>query len=146
VNAYFDSGIIIKTYCLETDSPSATALLKAEQIPLPLTRFQETETRNALRLKLFRREITPEALDESLQAFTGDIQNGLFQIVPIDETALHRRSESLSRLHTATVGTRTLDVLHVAAALEIGATRFISLDARQRAMAKKAGLTVLPKP
>ncbi len=35
-----------------------------------------------------------------------------------------------------------MDILHVAAALEIGSRKFISFDDRQRAVAKKAGLQV----
>jgi hypothetical protein len=46
--------------------------------------------------------------------------------------------------HSATLGCRTLDIIHVAAALVIGAGEFVTFDVRQGAMAKKAGLEVKP--
>jgi len=46
--------------------------------------------------------------------------------------------------HSAILGCRTLDIIHVAAALIIGATEFVTFDGRQGAIAKQAGLTVKP--
>ena len=40
-------------------------------------------------------------------------------------------------------GTRSLDVLHVATALVLESTHFVSYDARQLALASAAGLKVL---
>ena len=42
------------------------------------------------------------------------------------------------------LGCRTLDIIHVAAALVIGAREFVTFDGRQGAMAKQAGLAVKP--
>ena len=56
--------------------------------------------------------------------------------------ALMKRFRQLS-LHSMKIGTRTLDVMHVACACEIQADAFISFDERQRALAKRAELTVL---
>ncbi len=39
---------------------------------------------------------------------------------------------------------RTLDIMHVAMALVIGAKEFVTFDGRQGALAKQAGLTVKP--
>ena len=44
----------------------------------------------------------------------------------------------------SSLGCRTLDIIHVAAALVIGAKEFVTFDGRQAAMARKAGLTVKP--
>jgi len=48
----------------------------------------------------------------------------------------------LSR-HSMKLGTRTLDVMHVACACELQADMFVSFDERQRSLAKTAGLQVL---
>ncbi len=145
MNAYFDSGVLVKSYCLESNSPEAISLIDGEPLPFPLTHLQEAEVRNALRLKLFRQEVSSLELDESLRLLDGDINAGRLERCRFNEGAVYRRAETLSRHYTATVGARTLDILHVAVALEIGSTRFVSFDQRQRAIAKKAGLKVLPK-
>jgi hypothetical protein len=40
---------------------------------------------------------------------------------------------------------RTLDIIHVAAALAVGAKEFVTFDSRQAAVATRAGLTVKPE-
>ena len=57
-------------------------------------------------------------------------------------TRSHRATE-LSRLHTPVVGTRTLDVLHVASAVELGCRTLITYDERQAALARAVKLRVL---
>ena len=46
----------------------------------------------------------------------------------------------LVRRHAPRLGSRTLDSLHVAMALQLGADRFWTFDARQAALAKAEGL------
>jgi predicted nucleic acid-binding protein len=53
---------------------------------------------------------------------------------------LYETAENLSETDTAKLGVRTLDLLHVAAALNLSATAFLSFDARQFALAMAAGL------
>ena len=145
VSAYFDSGVLVKNYCRELTSPQAISLILAEPLPLPLTHLQEAEIRNALRLKLFRREITSSALKGALSLLEEDIREGRFERPIHDTGSVYRRAEVLSNRYTVATGARMLDILHVAAALEIGSVRFVSFDQRQRAVAKKAGLKVIPK-
>jgi hypothetical protein len=51
-------------------------------------------------------------------------------------------AERLSALHSGILGTRSLDVLHVACALVLGGSDFLTFDIRQGALAKAAGLKV----
>jgi len=44
------------------------------------------------------------------------------------------------------LGTRAVDVLHVAAALELGATGFFTFGLKQRKMAEATGLILNPVP
>ena len=52
------------------------------------------------------------------------------------------RATDLSRRHTLSQGHRTYDVLLVAAALELGATLFLTFDGRQAKLARAEGLEV----
>ncbi len=49
---------------------------------------------------------------------------------------------NLSRMHTPVFGTRALDVLHIAIALELHATEFWTFDDRQAKLATAVGLNV----
>jgi predicted nucleic acid-binding protein len=51
-------------------------------------------------------------------------------------------SIDLSKKHSATIGSRSLDILHVASALSINADRFLTFDDRQTRLAELAGLTI----
>jgi predicted nucleic acid-binding protein len=50
----------------------------------------------------------------------------------------------LSIGHTRKTGCRSLDILHVAGAMELGIRKFWSLDGKQRDFAREAGLEVSP--
>jgi hypothetical protein len=56
--------------------------------------------------------------------------------------ALNRAAE-LSRQHTATIGCRSLDVLHVASALELQMKRFLTFDNHQSRLATTTGLKLI---
>ena len=47
-------------------------------------------------------------------------------------------------IQTSYLGYRTMDILHVACALEIGATQFLTFDQRQQSLAIQASLTSSP--
>ena len=57
---------------------------------------------------------------------------------------LVREAERLAEQHTPAIGSRSLDILHVAAATILGATDFYTLDTRQGKLAQLAGLHVQP--
>ena len=144
MNVYFDSAVIAKLYVQEANSAAAIQLVSADTAPYALTHWQEIEVRNALRLKLFRREITTEELRASLAAFDEDIAAGRWQRPHYTLAEVHDRAAQLSERHAAEIGCRTLDIFHVAAALIIGLPEFVSLDERQRELAKREGLKVKP--
>lgn len=144
MNVYFDSAIIAKLYVQEANSDSAAQLVSADVAPYALTHWQEIEVRNALRLKLFRREITTAELQASLNAFDEDIVSARWQRPNYTLAEVHERAAQLSARHAAEIGCRTLDIFHVAAALVIGMPDFASFDERQRELARREGLAVKP--
>jgi predicted nucleic acid-binding protein len=143
-DAYFDSAIIVKLYVRETTSPEAIRLVGACDAPFWLTHWQALEVRNAIRLKAFRKEITAAEMNQSIAAFEHDIVMGRWQRPDYAVGAIEQKADELSASYSALFGCRTLDIIHVAAAVVIGATQFVTFDARQGAMAKQAGLTVIP--
>lgn len=141
---YIDTGILVKLYTKETTSPQAISLVMSFPTPLPLTHFQELELRNALRLKQGRGELMESETTLALADFEADEAAGRYERPVDDLAAVFQRAETLSRHHAVRTKCRSLDVLHVAAALEIGSREFASYDERQRAVASAAGLDVQP--
>ena len=70
---YVDTSIIVKLYIREKYSREASNWLKANNEAVPLTSFHELEFINAMHLKRFRREATPQIIvsADSLQALYG---------------------------------------------------------------------------
>jgi len=144
MDAYFDSAIIVKLYVKEATSPDAIRLVAAHVAPYLLTQWQTLEVGNAVRLKAFRKEITAVEMNESIAAFEQDIATGRWQRPGYTSAAVEQKADELSATHSAVLGCRTLDIIHVAAAIVIGTKEFVTFDGRQGALAKHAGLTVKP--
>jgi hypothetical protein len=100
-----------------------------------LNAFCELEVVNALELRLFRKEMTRQRVDLCLRDFDADVKGGILRLHPIPESAFER-ARQLSLQTTAHLGTRAGDILHIAAAWELGADGFYSFDERQRALAR----------
>ncbi len=60
----------------------------------------------------------------------------------IDWIQALRAAETLGAAHNETIGCRSADLFHVAAAKKIGCDTFVTFEERQTAMAKAAGLAV----
>jgi predicted nucleic acid-binding protein len=144
MDAYFDSAIILKLYVREATSPDAVRLVGAYVAPYWLMHWQALEVKNAIRLKSFRKEITPAEMNQSIAAFELDIATGRWQRPILAAAAVEQKADELSARHSAVLGCRTLDIIHVAAAVVIGAKAFVTFDGRQGAMAEQAGLTIKP--
>jgi predicted nucleic acid-binding protein len=106
--------------------------------------LHEIEIPNAIRLKVFRGEISQAQSETALGAFRSDIDSGRLDRFSYDLAGIFPAAERLSHKHSARIGARSMDLLHIAAALETGCTHFASFDKRQRECAALEGLTIHP--
>jgi len=136
---YLDSSLLVSLYCLDANSVAAAAALQAAKAKLLITALGELETVNAFGLRVFRKEITAAQADAARKTFEKDILAGVFLLRAVPDAAFER-AKVLSRQQTPKLGTRTADLLHVAAAVELGAVSLFSFDLQQRKMAQAAGL------
>jgi predicted nucleic acid-binding protein len=141
---YADTGVMVKGYVLESDSETAIRILESLGETLRYSHLHSIEIPNAIRLKRFRGEITKAQEIAANRAFLSDIESGVLTPCDYDLGEVFLLAERLSAKHSAIIGSRSLDLLHVAAALESGATRFASLDTRQRKIAQLNGLKIVP--
>lgn len=140
---YLDASFSVSLYSTDANTNAALSTLPPSGEILILTSLAELETVNALALRVFRKAITSAEAEASLRAFEEDLRKGVLLRKSIAEAA-HERARKLSILSTARLGIRSVDLLHVAAALELGATRFFTFDVRQRNLAVDAGLVLNP--
>ena len=144
MSIYADTSVLFSLYVTDANSPRADAWRQANPVPLGFTGFHRIELRNALSLAVFQQRLTTAESLAAWQEVQQDLASGLLVAQPDLWGKLVREAESLAEHHTPVLGTRSLDILHVAAALVSGATEFCTFDTRQGKLAKAAGLHVQP--
>jgi predicted nucleic acid-binding protein len=142
--AFADTGFIASLYLEESTSKAADAALGTKRVPLPLTPLAALELRNAFNRAVQRQRITAAQRDALWQDVEADIASGFLVLTPVPADELHHKARQLSDRYTPTLGTRSLDLLRVAAALVLEAKVFFSFDDRQRKAAASEGLKVKP--
>jgi predicted nucleic acid-binding protein len=131
---YADPSFVVSLYSPDANSAAAAHTMQASSGDRFLTTFGELEVVNALGLRIFRKEASAAQAQSSLIAFEKDLLDGIFQLRPLPES-IFERARHLSRQITARLGARTADLLHVAAALELGADFLYTFDLDQRELA-----------
>ena len=140
---YYDSGVLVKLYVREELSDAVARFLAERREAVVINDLHEIEMRNALRLKRFREEIDDKQLAASMAMISSDLAAHRLIRTGIDWQLVFAEAERLSATATTGTGVRTIDLLHVAAALNQGASGLVSLDHRQRAAARLASLGVI---
>ena len=144
MKGYADTGFLASLYLEEATTEAAEKALAAHGEPLPLIPLALLEFRNTLNLAIVRRRITETERDAFWNRLQGQITAGSFVESPIPGVELHAKARELSDRYTPALATRSLDLLHVAAAVLLGAKVFYSFDERQRKAAAGEGLKVKP--
>ena len=142
MKAYFDTSVVTKWYLPEPDSAHALRVRARFAPPSVLTHLHRLELMTAWQLKVFRRELSRNIVEQALTHVEDDLAAGIWELPAYDLVDVFSRAEALSRRHAATVGARSLDILHVAAALILAASAFVTADVRQARLARAAGLRV----
>ncbi len=140
MTAYADTAFLCSLHAPDAHTRRVVAWLQRHRAPLPFTGLHRLEFRNALRLRVFRREITAEQRESAIQAMLSDLAAEVFTSAEPPWPEVLLEAERLSAGHSENLGTRSLDILHVASALVLGARDFLTFDLRQAALAKAAGL------
>ena len=139
MKVYADPSFIVSLYSPDANSSSAARTMQAVSGDHFITTFGELEVVNAMGLRVFRKEIPPAQSQSSLIQFENDLRDGVFRLRGLSDSILER-ARQLSRQTTAKLGTRTADLLHVAAALELGVDCLYTFDLHQRKLAQTVRL------
>ena len=138
---YLDTGCFVKLYCPEPDSAKVVALVQGRV--LYCTPLHELEFVNALQLKLYFKSATAAQATAARALVDADLKAGVLRSPVTGWNEVLAEAVKLAEMHTGTIGCRSLDILHCAAAKVLAATEFISTDARQRKLAVAMGLNLV---
>lgn len=140
MNIYPDTSFLFSNYLADRHSQEVDRrmLLRPRVYVTP---FHRAELANALFQWVYRGKISDSEAQLAYADFEQDCSVGVWIVTSQPERAFST-CVALARRHVATQGARTLDTLHVAAALELKADRFWTFDERQAGMAKAARLIV----
>jgi predicted nucleic acid-binding protein len=137
---YADSSFIVSVYVQSQHSESADGLLR-QRPQIYVTPFILAEWAHALAGQVFRGQMSPSEAQRIDHTFQDDRKSGLWLGSAMPERAFDICAD-LARRYGPKLGTRTLDSLHVACALELKAERFWTFDERQAKLAKAQGMKI----
>ena len=144
MNHYADSSFLVSCYISDANTPRAKAHLLQTSAPLVFTALHALEVRNAFKLGVFRGLFGTADASAAWTNLETDLRSGRLVKKPVNWPVVLRIAARFSEHHSATFGTRSLDILHVATAKALRAVEFVSFDARQRTLAVTVGLKVEP--
>ena len=123
MSSYADTSFLVSLYTVDANSAVADALMRRAGLPILLTPLVETELVNTLYLRVYRRELRASQIHSAHALFQSDMAGGMFQPRPLSANVFDK-ARLLSRKQTPRLGTRALDVLHVASAIELELKHF----------------------
>ena len=141
MKVYVDTSFLVSLYSPDPNSAIAARTMQFSRRSHFISTLVELEAVNALELRVFRKEISSSQAQSSFRDFEKDVLGGILQLRPLSDQAFER-ARRLGKQTTARLGTRTADLLHVAAALELGVDYLYSFDQQQRKLAEAVRLKV----
>jgi predicted nucleic acid-binding protein len=144
LEAYPDSSFLFSLVAKDKHTPRASQYMLRSAMSLVFTPLHRIELRNALRNAADRKEITHEECRTAFILVEEDLAEKFLVHTAVEWTNIFLRADRLSEIHASETGQRTIDLIHVAMALECEARTFLSFHNRQRKLAKAAGLKVMP--
>jgi predicted nucleic acid-binding protein len=142
---YLDTSVVFSLHFRDANTPAALSLVASAAEPFLITSLCELETINAFSLRVFRKEMSAVNRDNAVRDLESDIRSGLMLLLAVPENAF-TRAKMMAQTLTPTIGVRAADLLHAAAAIELGAQTLYTFDQKQHQTAQAAGLKVNTLP
>jgi predicted nucleic acid-binding protein len=143
-SACCDTSFLISFYGNDVKSRNATDFVSSFRGHITLSSLNCYELEQSLHFLVWRKILSPVYRETLQKAFAADCLSGAMQVVPCSLGNVLARAQRLSALYTEVAGHRSMDILIVANALELGVEYFLSFDINQRKLAKAEGLKLNP--
>lgn len=139
-----DTSFLFALYGIDSLTEQAVAQVRHLPQSISVSILNEFELENAIRFSVFRRTIDLSMATAMLADYARDLSIGKLSLVTCNLSDVLVEAKRLSIAHSQNGGHRAFDILHVAAALHLGAKEFLSFNASQRKLAKAEGLKIRP--
>ena len=146
MKAFLDSGFLLTLLLKTSGSGKAWEIARQINEPLFLARLQIFNTENRLQREIEADDSTAAqraVAANALQNFRWYLDQQVFRILPLDYDIAIDLAYQWQRTTKNTLP--ALLFLWPALAVTSGATQFLSFDPRTRALARSAGLKILPE-
>jgi len=140
---YIDSSVLVKLYYPEPESKFFSEWIKKQKQAILFTQFHELEMTNAFALKVYRNEISEEGFNAFLDIIEKDKASGILEVINPDWSEVLLEAIKISKRNSRTIGTRSLDIIHVASADILNSDTFLTNDKRQLDAAQNIGLKTI---
>ena len=137
---YIDTSVLVKLYYPEPESKQLAEWIQKQKQPILFTQFHELEMTNAFALKVYRNEISEESLKVLHKIIKNDKTSGILKVVNPDWSEVLHEAIKISNSNSSDIGTRSLDIIHIASANILNCDTFLSNDKRQMSAALAIGL------
>jgi predicted nucleic acid-binding protein len=142
MTTYVDSSALVALYVPERFSDAARKAVQSSS-QVPFTRLHELEVSNAFALLAGRGAITSTEHDAVRGQLREDVEGQRLLPTQVEWDDVFTKAGEFSATHTTKLFTRSLDLLHIAAAHLLEMRSFVSADDRQLAVAKATGLRTI---
>ncbi len=143
-----DTSFLCGLYVPQSSSARAITFISRQPTAVEVSSLLLYEFRQSVQFQVFRhakdrRQGYPLSVAQlALAALQSDVKAGALHLASVDWADVHQRAEHLSLQYTRNGGHRTVDILHVATALHMGASEFLTFDVNQKKLAVAEGLVV----
>ncbi|MEX1117807.1 MAG: type II toxin-antitoxin system VapC family toxin [Terrimicrobiaceae bacterium] len=137
-----DTSFLFSLYGNDAHSPEAVKWSARNTKPLYLNGLTHFEFGNALRFSEFRRAIPAGAAVQYWAGFESAITQGRLIVATSNLADVVDEAKRISSTRTLLGGHRGFDILHVASAIRMSATHFLTFDGNQKNLAEAEGLVV----
>jgi predicted nucleic acid-binding protein len=135
-----DTSFLFSLYGNDAHSPQALAWIEQCTSAIALSPLTHFEFGNALRFAEFRGLLKRGAATQYWALFEAALAQGRLIVEACNLADVVDEAKRLSAIHTVSGGHRGFDILHVAAALKMGAAEFLTFDGNQKKLAESEGL------
>ncbi len=139
---YADSSFLMSHFLNDVHTDEARCLIHEIARPLQVSPLCELEYRTSIWRKVGLEGFKRGHAERAIMAFDEQFRLGRFVMTEVNEKVVWERARNLGDLYAAELKVRSLDIWHVAFAVELGLKFFWTFDDRQKLLASRVGMQV----